>query len=627
MCGICGLVDFKDPLTDESILKEMTARIRHRGPDTQGHCLFPPAALGHTRLSILDLSPAGRQPMLSEDQQAALSYNGEVYNFLDLRHRLEGLGVGFHGRSDTEVVLQAYLQWGPESFAMLEGMFAFALWDNRARRLFLVRDRFGIKPLYYAPLDSGVVFGSEIKSLLASGRVAREMRWEALHEYLYYGAALGEHTFFKSVRKLEPGHMLTLDEQGSRVEPYASIFEVQPVTDNLKTAEVRVRELLEDSVKRHLISDVPVGVFLSGGIDSSAIAAFAARHSPGKVQTFSAGFDFDKGVNELPKARLVAETLGTEHHEIHIACENVPEIIEQLVRCHDEPFGDTANIPLYLLAREVKGTIKVVLQGDGGDEMFGGYHRYQRLSRARWLRLLGAAVLPFERLLPPDSAAYRGMRTVRALSNPDPSLRMALLMSQEPSGQPPERVFSSEAQEEMAATDPFERYRLFFRRWSALDPVQRMIYTDLSVILPDVYFEKVDKPTMAHGIEVRVPMVDTRLAQYVVAMPAAFKANGSHLKVALRGALRGIIPDAILDGPKIGFGVPFQHWLRKPLAGYLRSVVLDSSVNQLGLFDKPVLEQCVEDHTSGKRDFGFLLNKVLNLVLWHRFYLQENRSG
>jgi asparagine synthase (glutamine-hydrolysing) len=559
--------------------------------------------------------------MLSDDGRYSFVYNGEVYNFLEVRKRLESLGIAFRGRSDSEVVFRAFIQWGPKAFAEFNGMFGFAVWDREAKTLHLARDRFGIKPLFYHLSSSGIVFGSEIKSILASGRVDRRLNWRALHEYLYYGASLGEGTFFEGVLNLLPGRYLIMDRDGSRVEQYASIDDVEPISDGLDDATAKVHDLLDASVRRHLVSDVPVGVFLSGGIDSSAITALASKHYGGSLRTFSVGFDFDRGVNELPKAQSVADAFHTDHTELHIAGRDLPGVIERLVRCHDEPFGDVANIPLYLLCEELRGEVKVVLQGDGGDEIFGGYRRYGRLEREKWFRRLGGPLAAALSMLGRNDYVSRGLKTVRALRHSDESLRMALLMSQEPINRDPQRVFSDDARESLDRSDPFERYRDSHRRYSRLDSVQRMLYTDSSIILPDVYFEKVDRATMAHGIEVRVPMVDVDLAAYAMGLPADFKVRRGQKKYILRRALRGVVPDHILDGPKTGFGVPFQFWLRAPLAEYMRSVLLDSSVQEWGIFDRTALERCMEEHTSGRRDNGFLLNKVLNLALWHRFYL------
>ena len=624
MCGICGILEFGNSAIDRQILNNMTQSLRHRGPDDWGVYVSEQAGLGHTRLSIIDLSPTGRQPMSTEDgDSVVVVYNGEIYNFREIRRTLEAKAVQFRGHSDTEVVLQAYLQWGTKAFAMFEGMFALALWDTSKQQLYLARDRFGVKPLYYYCDRSGLVFGSEIKALLASGRIARQINWQALHEYLHYGTGLGANTLFEGIQKLPPGHFLTLDRQGLSKGQFASILDVEPVQDDFETATLKVRSLLEQAVEKHLVSDVPVGVFLSGGIDSSAITAFASKHYSGAIHTFSAGFDFDKGVNELPNARLVAEHCGTEHHELHIAGGDMPSVIEQLVRCHDAPFGDPANIPLYLLSRELGESYKVILQGDGGDEIFAGYPRYSRLNYERWLRFLASLALWTRALLPRQTVLYRSAKTLYALSQADPSLRMALLMSQEFIDYPPVQVLSSQVRAYLSSTDPFRRYRELYERLVHLDAVQRMLYTDSTIILPDTYFEKVDKATMAHGTEVRVPMVDNQLAAYAMGLPASYKVRGNQKKYVLRRALRGIVPATILDGPKQGFGVPIHYWLRTSLADYMREVLLDDSTLGSGLFDRTALVGCIAEHVSGRRNNGLLLYKLLNLALWHNFYLKS----
>ena len=543
--------------------------------------------------------------------------NGEVYNFRELRHRLKGRGHEFRGRSDTEVVLRAFIEWGESSFGMLEGMFGLAVWDSAERRLHLVRDRFGIKPLYYHADAECVVFGSEIKALLASGEVGRELDWAGLHEYLYYNTALGERTMFAGVRKLLPGHALTLDEDGVRVREYCSIFDVEAVEDDYATAVERVRGLLERAVRDHLVSDVPVGVFLSGGIDSSAITAFAARHYGGRLKTFSAGFDFDRGVNELPKARAVAEHFGTDHHELHVSGGDVAGVIERLVRCHDQPFGDAANIPLFLLCEQLGDGNKVVLQGDGGDEVFGGYKVHALMAIQRWATLFARAT-SWAAPLVTDRVRYYGV--AQRLNNTDPALRYAMVMADRRAGAQPTRAFAPGARAALEASDPFSRYRELFRQFAGLDGVQRTLYTDCAVILPDLFFEKVDKATMAHGVEVRVPLVDTRLASYVMGLPAKYKIRWLHKKRILRRALRGIVPDAILDHPKVGFGVPESYWLRTMLAGYMKGVLLDESRPSAALFDASAMRTLVDDHVEGRKDNGTFLYRLLNLALWYDEY-------
>ncbi len=621
MCGICGIIDSSGFPVNQDHLQGMTHTLKHRGPDDSGVFVAKGVGLGHTRLSIIDPTPAGHQPMLSDDGQCVLVYNGEIYNFRELRQSLAKRGVEFHGRSDTEVVLRSYLHWGTDAFAMFKGMFALALWDGRTGKLHAVRDRIGIKPLYYYPFGSGVVFGSEIKAILASGKMERKVNLEALHEYLYYGTALGAHSLFDGVAKLLPGYRLTVDRNGLTTTPYASIYDIEQVPDDLETAAQETRRRLEQAVKSHLVSDVPVGVFLSGGIDSSTITALASRHYEGRLKTFSVGFDFDRGVNELPKARLVAEHYDTEHHELHLAGKSIPNVIEQLVRCHDEPFGDAADIPLYLLCQELKGSVKVILQGDGGDEIFAGYRRYNVLSFERSWQWLAQAGSLLGSIFPRSPAYYRTMRFLQAMKHPDPAMCMTLLLTEETLDTPPIRVLTKEMRKVLSGYDPFSRYREFYTRFRHLDPVQRMLYTDCSIILPAIFLEKVDKATMAHGIEVRVPLLDTDLVRYVMGLSSSLKVRWGQKKWLLRRAMRGIVPDAILDGKKTGFGVPVAWWLREPLRDYMKSVLLDATTLGWGIFDRQALERC--KHITQRRNNGFLLYKLLNLSLWHHLYLKH----
>ena len=624
MCGIAGIY-LREGVVDSAVLEGMAATLRHRGPDDSGIYASGRLGLAHTRLSIIDLSDHGHQPMLCGDGRFAIVYNGEIYNHLALRKTLEAKGHRFRGRSDTEVALLAYAEWGESAFAMFEGMFALAVWDEQRRTLCLARDRFGVKPLYFGHSASGAfVFGSEIKALLATGEMRAEVDWAGLHEYLYFDTALGANTLFAGIRKLLPGHCATVTDGGVVQRQFASILDVEAVADDFPTATRNVYALLEDAVKSHLMSDVPVGVFLSGGIDSSAIVAFAAKHYGSRLDTYAVGFDSVPvgNANELPAAQAVAEHFGTAHHEVRIAGGDVTDVMERLVRCHDEPFGDAADIPLYMLCEQLRGEPKVILQGDGGDEVFGGYTRYTYLAHVFWLRLLSRSthwLHPVARRLP----GRRGLRSLRALglySRNDPAMGLARLVSTELPDRPSDRIFSPEARAALAPCDAFKRYRELAEQVRAHDPVKQMLYTDSSVILPDVYFEKVDKSTMAHGVEVRVPMVDTRLAAYVFGLPTRYKVHGLQKKHVLRTALRGVVPDSILDRPKAGFGVPVSSWLRTSLLDYMKSVLFDAEISRLELFDRGAIELCIREHVERRRDNGPLLYKALNLALWCKAY-------
>ena len=425
MCGIAGIAR-QGAAVPEATLWRMADSLRHRGPDDSGVYADGGLGLAHTRLAILDLSPNGRQPMASADGRFVLAYNGEAYNYRDLRRELAASGHRFRGESDTEVVLAALTRWGHAALARLEGMFALALWDGRRRRLLLARDRFGVKPLYYCVNDGALAFGSEIKALLASGEVEPSVDWAGLCEVVHYNAALGERTTFAGVRKLLPGQKLTWEGGGAALATFACVHDVAPARDDFASAVAKTRRLLSRAVESHLASDVDVGVFLSGGMDSSAIVALASRHRP--LRTYAAGFDVD--ADERPMARQVAERFGTEHHEVSVAGANVPSVIERLVAVFDAPSGDAANIPLFLLAEQLEGDVKVILQGDGGDEMFGGYPRYALLARERWLRACGLMAPLALALAPAGGRWRRRLATLRHMRHPDPAMRLALLMAE-----------------------------------------------------------------------------------------------------------------------------------------------------------------------------------------------------
>ena len=610
----------------------MVKVMKHRGPDDSGTFVSDGIGLAHTRLSIIDLSKFGRQPMISDDGQVVLAYNGEVYNFHELRRRLQRSGRRFRGQSDTEVVLRAYEQWGERAFGQFEGMFALAVWDGRNRRLLLARDRFGVKPLYFrrnqrtgAANADELVFGSEIKTILECGD-AKQVNYAGLHEYLYFGTALGSNTMFNGIQKLLPGHFLAIDKDGIRYARYTCPQTIAGQQDDLATAAHTVRDLLNDAVRKHLASDVPVGVFLSGGIDSSAITAFASRHYDGGLETFSAGFDATGFDNELLAARRTAAAFGTEHHELIIRGKHVRGVLERLVRCHDEPFGDPAGIALFSLASQVTPGTKVILQGDGGDELFGGYRRHALMAYYHWWRGLSRAMKAMKAMKAMNLAISRlsgdraGETVLGALSETDSGRMMAQLLASESPNRPPTRMFARAMREQLTRTDPFDYCQKIDAAEVSTDNVLRLIRLDANVTLPDLFFEKVDKPTMHHGIEVRVPMTDTRLAAYVMGLPSRFKIALGDKKVVLREALRGVLPSATLARPKAGLDVPVSHWLRTSLAEYVKSVFYDPATLRFGLFDRAVLAACIDEHQARRRDNSRLLYKLLNLALWCNEY-------
>lgn len=597
-------------------LQAMTAVLRHRGPDDCGHWVSGRVGLGHVRLSIIDLTDTGRQPMQSTTGRVTLVFNGEIYNFRELREELRARGETFRGSSDTEVLLSAYAVWGVEAFRRLNGMFAAGLWDAELRKLLLVRDRFGIKPLYYSLAGGQLVFASEIKGIEASGAtLSSALDIHGLGEYLSFGNSLGRSTLYRGIRRLLPGHWLEFDGESLREHTYwTPPAELREAPDPDACAS-GVRDRLTVAVRRQLVSDVPIGAFLSGGVDSTAVVAAAASLGT-RLDTYTARFAFEPGNPDLVSARRVAAHFGTQHHELDVEAGDLRDILVSLVRAHDGPFGDAANVPLFLLARELRGRPKVILQGDGGDELFGGYRRYGLLAR---IRLLGPAArlsAPMLAALPRASLIARLQRMSRALGERDAATRMALLLCEDKPDAPTIDALHPDLRAALAQEDPFGRYREIAAAFHDRDPVQAMLLTDCSILLPDIFLEKVDRATMAHGIEVRVPMLDHDLADFVLALPARRKVQAGREKFLLKRAVADLVPQFVLARPKAGFGVPYGQWLRGPLEPLLRELLLASQETLQGLFDRERVAALVAEHSSGARDHGFLLWKLLNLALW-----------
>lgn len=617
MCGIVGQVvrsNISD--TDNHAIFKALEVIGHRGPDGRGTFFDSSLALGHVRLSVLDLSDAAKQPMVSRSGRYVISYNGEVYNFQDLKERflLENLRT----HSDTEVILELFSKIGEECFSLLNGMFALAIFDLKERVLWLARDRLGIKPLYVARNSSGLHFSSEIKGIHALDDSFRRVNSGALAEWSYYGSALGKNSLFKNITKLLPGRYLKVAVDSISVEEF-TYWEPgkEPLGRCVDLAE-RTKANLEEAVRRQLVSDVPVGVFLSGGIDSSAIAAFASKHYPGKLATFSAGFDYDKGVNELPQARRLAEKYGTDHHEIHVVGDDVADTVEKMVWHHDQPFSDAANIPLYLISEQVGDRAKVILQGDGGDELFGGYQRYATLSRFRQMKMVARIANLAQALLPKGSSHQVRQRYIDALlAKPFPKV-MALLLTVEDEAHSPLNIFKDSVRK--SSGNPFERYFECASKFAGRSPTDQMLLVDSMIILPDIFLEKVDRSTMAASLEVRVPFLDNELVEFCQGLPASQKVPGGKQKDLLKRSLKGIVPDEVLYGKKTGFGVPFSFWLEGPLKDLLFDNLGDFIRRQSYVLDQKYVHSLFDDHISRRKDNGFLLWKIMNLVIWSNRY-------
>jgi asparagine synthase (glutamine-hydrolysing) len=614
MCGISGLYNFNNENISIEVIERMNNSLSHRGPDAGDVKVFGNVALGHRRLSIIDLSSKANQPMSTEDERYYIVYNGEVYNFLELREELKEIGVEFRTNSDTEVILKAFVIYGYDCFNKFNGMFAITIYDNETKQMHLARDRFGIKPLYYFQDDFKFAFGSEIKAIKALGDIDLTISKQAFTEYLWYGNPLGENTIYDRIHEVKPGTVITVEPGENKVYQFFDIHKIEQ--SKLTESEIveKIKVLFEESVKRHLVSDVPVGVFLSGGIDSSAITAFASKHYEGKLKTYSVSFDYDL-VNELPLARKVAKQFDTDHQEVHISGGEVIDVIEALVKSHDEPFGDAADIPLYMLTQKLKGKVKVVLQGDGGDEFFGGYSRYRTIQQAGKWKPLSFIVPILSFLGIKDVRALRLQRFIYAISRESKYLRNALLLTMESKFSNPLRVLNKRYKNELSGIDPFYRYRQVYSQFSKnMNDAQALFYADAQIILKDTFFEKVDKAVMANSIEVRVPFIDNELTQFILSVPGEMKIKGEEPKYLLKKALHDVVPHEVLYGKKKGFGVPYALWLKTSLKEYFIQQVSTEIVSQY--FDHSEIMKMFNKHLKNKGNFDFLLWKVLIFAVW-----------
>ncbi|MGQ9687995.1 MAG: asparagine synthase (glutamine-hydrolyzing) [Desulfobaccales bacterium] len=624
MCGFCGVLNFdKEPPVSQEELATMTATLRHRGPDDLGYFFSGPIALGHRRLSIIDLA-TGHQPLSNEDGSIWIAYNGELYNYQEMRADLEKAGHRFATRSDTEVVVHAYEEYGPKCLKAMNGMFAFALWDGPRRRLLLARDRVGIKPLYYARLPRGLIFGSELKALLAYPRLERRLDLTALNLYLSLEYVPTPYSIFEGVKKLAPGHFLVAEGGDLHLERYwdLQLNDGEPSDRrSLKDCLAEVRALLEDVVTMELVADVPVGVLLSGGLDSSAVAAMMTRVSSRPVPSFSVAFD-DPSFDESAHARLVARHLGTEHHEFPLSAATALAALPEITAGLDEPLGDSSIIPTYCLSKFTKRHVKVALGGDGGDELFGGYstlqaHRlayyYQRLTPA-WLRrlvepwVLENLPVSFDNL----SFDFKLRRFLRDYHLPPAVRHHRWLGSFTPEEKA--RLFSPPAaafQEDLP--ELVERHA---RQAYTQDPLNQVLYCDLKLYLEGDILVKVDRASMANSLEVRVPLLNRLLVEFAASLPHSFKLRGLTTKFLLRRALEGLLPPSILGRGKKGFNVPVAKWFAGPLKPLLLEMLSPRRLRTQGLFRPEYVGTLIQEHQERCRDHRKLLWTLLAFQLW-----------
>ena len=622
MCGIAGQVRYDGMPVERSTVERMCSAMVHRGPDSRGLHVVDGVGLGIQRLRVIDLA-TGDQPIFNEDRTVAVVLNGEIYNFRELRERLRRSGHEFATAGDTEVIVHLYEELGPGCVSELHGMFAFGLWDGRARRLLLARDRTGKKPLFYCCRDGILSFASELGALMQDPEVPRKLDHQALDAYLAYRWVPAPRSAFAAVRKLEPASLLTFDGSTSQVSRYWGLdfaTKRQPQSDQELHREIR--DQIRRAVRRRLVSDVPLGAFLSGGVDSSAVVAAMAEQSPQPVKTFSIGFTNNE-YNELPAAREVARRFGTDHHELVVEPDAM-EIIPKIVRHYGEPFADSSAVPSFYLAEMASREVTVALNGDGGDEMFAGYTRYA--AHLLMARLDGVpasirrAVGQAGALLPPsgriESRLNRARRVALTLGL-DPCARYIAYMTHL-NGLDRERLYT---QEYRRLVDDRVVSGVIAETWhesDADDLLDRMLDVDTATYLPDDLLTKIDIATMAHSLEARSPLLDHEFMQFAASLPPRCKLRGRAHKVALRGALRGWVPDAILDAPKRGFRLPIHDWFRDELYGYARDVLLDPATAERGMFRPDYVEGLIEEHRAGRADNSQAIWTLLMFELWQR---------
>lgn len=617
MCGIVGILGFEGRPVGLAELRRMCSAIAHRGPDDEGFYLAPGAGLGMRRLSIIDLE-TGRQPVRNEDGTVWAVFNGEIYNFKDLRRDLQARGHSFYTSTDTEVIVHLYEERGPRCVEALRGMFAFAVWDEREQTLLLARDRVGIKPLYYCEAGGRLAFASELKALLELPEVERTLDWTALgHAFAFLTTPLAD-SIFRGVHKLEPGTVLTASRRGVRVSRYWDLEWAPDYGRSEAQLMEGLRERLEESVRLHLVSDVPLGAFLSGGIDSSSVVATMARLSPRPVKTFSIGFA-ESDYNELDYARVVARAFGTEHHELVLE-PDVLSVIEDLVWHLDEPFGDPSAIPTYMVSKLAAEHVTVVLSGDGGDELFAGYDRYRVEEGERRRERLPAALRRALGVLArhaPERMKGRNFLRHLALDGLERYLDAATFFHREEQRE----LFSPDAFALMSANDPWREVAASAARHNGhwLSSLQHL---DIKQYLPLDILTKVDRMTMAHSIEARVPLLDHELIEYAATIPPDLNLRQGQGKYIFKRALRGLLPAPILERRKQGFAVPLGRWFRGRLAEFVRDLLLADRARQRGVINPACVEKLLARNERG-RDLDFHLWTLISFELWARRFLDQ----
>ena len=621
MCGICGIVNFGAPLdTKEALVREMMEVTRHRGPDESGFFSDKFTALGHNRLSIIDLS-TGQQPMFNEDETISIIFNGEIYNYKDIRTELQKKGHTFRTKSDTETILHLYEEKGSDCVIELRGMFTFAIWDSKKNTLILARDRLGIKPLYYSIIPNGICFASEIKSLLKAKLVRKELNFNSVDQYITLNYTLGPETILKNVFKLMPGYVLEFTRKGIHTRRYWDYSELEQSHESFETCLQNIGRIIEESVRMRLMSEVPLGAFLSGGVDSSVVVGVMARFVDKPVKTFTVGYEDAEDVNELRYARLVARHFKTEHHEFILKPQKFMEIVEKVVWHLDEPVAEFATIPLLLLSELAKKYVTVMLSGEGADEVFGGYPIYRFMQMIEFYQK--APQIFRKKCVEPLAGLFlKRIKEGKYLN----WMRLPLHERYLGNGSyfnstMKDKLYTQDFKKRFSADNVSAMVNKYYERVRSRDPIGQMLYLDTKTWLVEDLLIKADKMTMASGIELRVPFLDHKLVEYAATIPSWMKVNKLNSKYIFKSYAKKFVPKEIVFRKKQGFPVPVKQWMRKELKSGVKEVLLDRRSRERGLFNPNYIKSMFEQHEQGSQDYSKNLWNLLVLELWMRKFI------
>jgi len=620
MCGICGF-----NWEDKVLVKKMADSLVHRGPDDSGYYVDSKVSLGHRRLSIIDLSKKGKNPVHNEEGTIQVVFNGEIYNYKEIKDELELKGHRFYSNTDTEVIVHAYEEYGPTCVKKFNGMFSFALYDTKHNRIFIARDRLGIKPLFYYYKDKKFIFASELKAILQYPMFKREIDYNSFNHYFAFFHVPAPLTIFKDVKKLLPGHYLILDKNGLKITQYWDLNFSSDYKDEQYYIS-KIKNLLDSSVKKRLMSDVPIGAFLSGGLDSSAIVATMSKLSNSPVKTFSIGFLGAEGFSELKYAREVAEHFNTHHHEFEVSPDTI-HILPKIVWQCDEPYSDHSALPVYFVSELARRHVTVTLSGDGGDELFGGYERYFRQKLAQKLsfipEFIGKGVFAKAGSLLPGIRGYRASKFFDYVyMNPDERYSNWFTIFDK---EMKEEFYSDKLKSKISSLDSSMIYTDQMNKCNSKHIMNKISYADFKVYIPNDILVKLDKMSMLHSLEARVPLLDHEFVEFSATIPPWFKVHKHVKKYLFKKAMKDVLPKNIIYRKKKGFGIPLGPWFRNELKSYAYDTLLSNEAINRGYFNKYYVQKILDNHQLGRRNYGSHIWSMLCFEIWNKIYIDNEK--